>query len=351
MPSRRDYADTYADERKRQREFHMSRATSYHSGRRALLFGILVLSLFFAIGALAIRQATSPAAARNVLGAGIARVTDLDRLLAEDLPSASDASGTAVLPGFPIDIQLTQADVAGKTTAEVRQLVLDRAAALVYDHGVHAFDRTGNQAVSRFSAEGLLTTQANQITRTTHSRATTATVILAVVAAVAAVSLISVAADGRRLRLLAIAVFTVGLAGLAISGVAWALLGQIGGSDPFDAAMRSLARSVVDVPLRDFLIVSLLGVAMLLAMPVGRLLARPFPAERTAVETPVDQWAPTLAPRFESGSFEDDDAEYDDYAEYDDDDDEYLDDDGDLPEFDHVIGEAYADDEGSTVRS
>jgi len=271
--------ESFADVRQRQRREHMHRATGYHGGRRVLLCGLFGLSLFLAVAALALRQATSADAARNVLGAGIARITDLDRLLAQDLPNAN-ATGAdkdaPPLPGFPIDIRLTHADIAGKPTPEVRKLVLDRATSRVYNDGVKAFDRTGQQSISRFSGEGLLTSLADQITDANHNRATLALIILVILTAAAAGGVVLAAEDGRRGRLIGIGILAAGLPGLLLSVAAWFGVGAVGSSDPFVGALRSLARSVVDVPLRDFAIVTALGVIVLLINPLVSLATRPF---------------------------------------------------------------------------
>ncbi len=316
MASTEHHEESLADIRERQRRERMHRATGYHGGRRVLLCGLFALSLFLAVAALALRQATSPDAARNVLGAGIARITGLDRLLAQDLPNAN-ATGAdkdaPPLPGFPIDIQLTHADIAGKSTAEVRSLVLDRASSRVYNDGVKAFDRTGQQSVSRFSGEGLLTSMADQITATNHDRATLALIILVILTAVAAGALVLAAEEGRRGRLVGVGILAAGLPGVLLCVAAWFAIGAAGGSDPFVGALRSLARSVVDVPFRDFAIVTALGVIVLFAGPLVSLAARPFGHVTAEEDESTDHFAESNDDAF------DDDYEADDQDEFDDD--------------------------------
>lgn len=289
MLTPRDDEESFSDARERERRERLHRATGYHSGRRVLLCGLFALSLFLSVAALAFRQATSPEAASNVLGAGIARITDLDRLIAQDLPAASAVGAdkdASPLAGFPINIQLKHADVAGKSAAEVRALVLSRATARVYDDGVKAFDRTGQQSVSRFSGEGVLTTLANQLTRKNHDRATLALIVLVIVTAFAAGGVLLSAAEEGRTRLIAIGILSAALPGLLLSVAAWFAIGAMGGSDSFEGALRSLARSVADVPLRDFAIVTGLGVIVLFAGPAVSLVARPFAREADDITEP-----------------------------------------------------------------
>jgi hypothetical protein len=321
MPPDSDHPDSYAEERRRQREYHLERAAGSHAGRRVLLAALLAVSLFLAVSALSFRQATSSGSARTILGNGIAEITDIDRLIAQDL-NAPSTGDVPPLPGFPIDIQLTHTEIQGKSVPEVRELVLTRAAARVYDDGVHAFDRTGDQAVSRFSDDGLLTTLANQLTRSNHNRATVALIILAIITALAAGALIISAEEGRRLRFLGGSVLAGALPGVALSAAAWLIVGSIGGNDSFHDALRSLARSVIDVPLRDFLIVMLLGLFILLIGPLMRLGQRQ-PAHEEGQATS----------RYEPAG--------DDYA---DDDDGYIDDE-DYAEEDAIVGDDYFDDD------
>ena len=323
MGSADQHGESFADIRERQRRERLHRATGYHGGRRVFLCAIFALSLFLAVAALAMRQATSPDAAREVLGAGIARITSLDRLLAQDLPNvnATGADKAAQpLPGFPIDIQLTHADVVGKSPAEVRALVLDRATSRVYNDGVKAFDRTGQQSVSRFSGEGLLTTLADQITDSNHHRATIALVVLVIVTAIAAGALLLAAEEGRRGRLLGIGILAAGLAGLLVSVAAWFGVGAIGSSDPFVGALRSLARSVVDVPLRDFAIVTALGAVVLFAGPVVSLAARPILGQTAEGDEATNQ----SAPGHDYAYYGDDVYQFDDEAIIDDDEDDEI---------------------------
>ncbi|HKS91665.1 MAG TPA: hypothetical protein VJQ83_07030 [Tepidiformaceae bacterium] len=320
MGSAGQHGESFADIRERQRRERLHLATGYHGGRRVFLCGLFALSLFLAVAALAMRQATSPDAARNVLGAGIARITSLDRLLAQDLPNANATGADKAappLPGFPIDIQLTHADVAGKSTAAVRDLVLDRATSRVYNDGVKAFDRTGQQSVSRFSGEGLLTTLADQITGANHHRASLALIVFVILTAAAAGALLLAAEEGRRGRLLGIGILAAGLSGLLISVAAWFGVGATGGSDPFIGALRSLARSVLDVPLRDFAIVTALGVIVLFAGPLVSLASRPFLHQAAEGDEATDQPADGY-----NYAHDDDDYEFDDVIIDDDEDDE-----------------------------
>src|SRR5205814_7701445 len=110
----------------------------------AVLFAV---SLFLLLFALSVKQSTEPAKATRVLGTSIAVVTDIDRLLAEDLDPLRELARTAdtpayELPGFPLDVLVTRSELLSLDNAQLRALVLVRSSALVYQDGLKAFDRT-----------------------------------------------------------------------------------------------------------------------------------------------------------------------------------------------------------------
>ncbi|MEO6398771.1 MAG: hypothetical protein ABIP13_09925, partial [Tepidiformaceae bacterium] len=124
---------------------------------------------------------TAPRYASDLLQSGIAVTTDVDKVVAENhdslrqLVEASN-SPTFAIPDFPLDIVLTREEVTKSSDRQLRDLVLQRSAALVYADGFAAFDRTGNQQVSRFSSQGGLEFAVGQVSESTHSLANVASV-------------------------------------------------------------------------------------------------------------------------------------------------------------------------------
>jgi hypothetical protein len=261
-------------------------ATNSHAARHAFLAIMLAVSVFFLILSLSARQATAPGTAQRVIQSGIASLTDIDRLIAEDgdalrlLAQNNDAS-TFTIPGYPLQVFLSRQEVTTLSNQQLRDLMLARSSAIVYTQGVDSFDRTGNQSISRFSSQGLLKSLVGELSESTHSKATIATIVFAVLVALCAVALLAVGNGWARLRTAGVATLLGALPGLALFGFAWFMADRIGGSDPFVEDVRSIARSVLTVPMRNFGVVVVLGafiaaISVILGIASNRLEDRYF---------------------------------------------------------------------------
>ena len=251
-------------------------ATSGRDGRRALAGVALAASLFFLVGALSLRQVTEPRYANGLLESGIAVTTDIGTVIAENHEAMrqlvdSGSGATFTIPGYPLDVVLSRDEVTKTTDAQLQELVLQRSAALLYAEGLAAFDRTGKQQVSRFSSQGALELAVGQLSADTHSLANGASILLVVVTAVAGCFLLLVGHGWGRLRSLGFAVLGGAIPGLLFVGAARLVADSTGGSDPFVADLRSIIVTALGVPLRNYLVVVVLGVALTaLAIALGR---------------------------------------------------------------------------------
>ena len=242
-------------------------ATAGRDGRRALAGVLLAVSVFFLVGAISVRQVTEPRYAHDLLESGIAVTTDIDPVISENhealrqLVQASPGS-TFTIPDYPLDIVLSRDEITKTSDAQLRDLVLGRSASLVYAEGFAAFDRTGNQQVSRFSSQGGLEFAVSQVSEDTHSLATLLSIVLIVTTAASSCFLLLVGHGWGRLRALGFAVLGGAIPGLILAGGARLLADSAGGSDPFVADLRSIVRTTLNVPLRNYLVVVLLGVVL-----------------------------------------------------------------------------------------
>lgn len=239
-------------------------ATSGRDGRRALAGILLAVSVFFLVGAISFRQVTEPQYAQDVLKSGIAVTTDIDSIIAENhdaLRQLVEASPTATftIPDYPLDIVLTRDEITRSDDTQLRDLVLQRSAALVYAEGFAAFDRTGNQQVSRFSSQGGLEFAVGQVSEDSHASANLLAIVLVFATAVSACFLLLVGHGWGRLRSLGFAVLAGAIPGLIFTGLARLLADSAGGSDPFVADLRSIVRTTLNVPLRNYVVVVVLG--------------------------------------------------------------------------------------------
>lgn len=242
-------------------------ATSARDGRRTLFAVTLALSVFLLVGVFSLQQVTEPGHAHDLLASGIAVTTDIDSVVAENheaLRQLVDASPNAsfTIPDYPLDIVLTRDEITKSSDAQLRNLVLQRSAALVYVEGFAAFDRTGNQQVSRFSSQGGLEFAVGQISKDTHARANLLSVVLVFAAAISACLLLLVGDGWGRLRSLGFAVLAGAVPGLIFTGLVRLLADSAGGSDAFVADLRAIVRTTLGVPLRNYLVVVALGLAL-----------------------------------------------------------------------------------------
>lgn len=280
-------------------------ATVTHEGRRSLVGSLFAISLFLLLVSLSVRQVTAPGNAAGVLQSGIAVVTDVNQLVADDAPRARDLaknSGDQVfaLPGYPLDIALSRAELLDLDNEQLTALLLQRSAALVYADGLGAFDRTGEQSFNRFSSQGLIELAVSQVSQSTHDRATIASLIFALAAAAFGALLTASAEGWGRLRGLGFATVVGALPGVLIFGGLYWLVGRLGGGDPFESDLREITRSVFEVPLRNFGIVVVTGAVMVVGSLafsfLDRRLTRPAAESSTADKPAYDDFATDPTP-------------------------------------------------------
>src|SRR5688572_9571900 len=115
---------------------------------RTLSTILFAVALFLFVGFLSAWQVSAEKNARGPLASGIALTTDLDALMQQNVEAlrrqvAADSEEVYVLPEYPIDVYVTAEEVEALEDAQLRELILDRSAAVVYRDGLDAFDRTG----------------------------------------------------------------------------------------------------------------------------------------------------------------------------------------------------------------
>lgn len=256
-------------------------ATNVHESRSSFAAVLFAVSLFLLLFALSVKQSTEPAQATHVLRSGIAVVTDIDRLLAEDLDplrqlATNGSASSFELPGYPLDVLVTRDELLTLNNAQLRDLVLARSSALVYEDGLKAFDRTGDQSISRFSSQGVLKVAVGEVSQRTNDRASLATFVLAATTALASLFVVFSYGGWARMRALGLAAAAGAIPGLLVFAFAWWIAGHIGGSDPFVGDLRTISRAMLTVPLRNYAVVAAAGVVVGLAGPVFALADRRF---------------------------------------------------------------------------
>ncbi len=271
-------------------------ATGGRDGRRSLLAALLAVSLFLLIAALSARQVTAQENAVPLLRAGVAVVTGVDRLIETDAERWREAAAatdneTITLPGYPLDVAISRDELLRSDNPGLVKLVLDRSAALVYADGLDAFDRTGEQSLDRFSAQGALELAVGQLSQDTHDRAGTVTGVAALLSAVFGALFAASSTGWTRLRGPGLAAALAAVPALLLFGGAWWVAGRLGGSDPFVSELREISRAAFEVPVRNALVLLVAGIAIVLtAVLLSRLERRAFEPE--PVPAAEEEFAP-----------------------------------------------------------
>lgn len=245
-------------------------------GQRTTLFtAAFGLSLFFFVLALSARQSTSEGAANRLLESGISSITEVDLVLAERTDeihqfAASSGESSFAVPGYPLSVRITREESA-LPRSQLRTIVLQRSAALVYVEGLRAFDKTGKQSLGIVSAEGALRLAAGQLSEESNDRATVATLVLAVLMAALAAMVLARGEGYGRLRALGVAVLVGAAPGVLFAVLIRLGVRQVGDDDPFMSDLQSILDALVSVVLRNFVVMTVLGAVLTVSPTVMRL--------------------------------------------------------------------------------
>jgi hypothetical protein len=240
-------------------------------GTRTFFSSVLGISLFVLTASLSVRQITAPATARPLLAAGIVATTDLDQVVAEhgaELRQLAATTGTQyyALPGYPVAIVLSRDEIAGGDDRSLCARVLEQSTALVYEEGLDAFDASGGQSLRMFSLENGLKAIVGQVNATTHQRATVTAIVSALVAALAAVGVMRQNAGFTRFRAFGLAALGGAVPGLlGCVAIVSLVLSHAGGSDPYTQDVRTILETALAIPRRNYLVVTVAGLALALA--------------------------------------------------------------------------------------
>ncbi len=235
----------------------------------------IVLILFFV--SIAAAQVTSEGAGRRVLRRSVAVTTNIDAVLPgieDKLHEAANESGEAQVrvPDFPIAVDIPRAEAATISGAELRARILDESARRLYDDGMSAWDSgdpEARQDVERISTAGLLHMGLGTIRDSNH----TIFLGLAGVFGVLALGLAAALAVSLSpyVRLIALGGVTVAASLMVLAAAVAVRFGfrtAESEADPFAKGMLDLGVDVMEVPIRSFLTLSVLGAAVALGASV-----------------------------------------------------------------------------------
>lgn len=239
------------------------------SGSRRILALLIGLSLVAFISMLSLAQASSSSAGSRMLARTAATITDLDAALPgiESTLRESTSQTTqdpVTVPNYPIPVQIPRDEALTLAGADLRDRILTASGDAQYDNGASVWadtDSEASQQIGRGSTAGAVRLGISFVGDTQH----TLFLVLAIVAALATlVFAAALTAQMTALRRL------VTLGGIVVASAFPALLAAllIGfilpslGSGQFTNDMLDIAVDAESVAVRNFLIVSLLGLAV-----------------------------------------------------------------------------------------
>jgi len=238
-------------------------------GSRRILAVLLGLSLVSFISMLSIAQATSASAGNRMLARTAATITDVDAALpgieSALRESASEDSQDAVtVPNYPIPVQIPRDEALTLTGAELRDRILATSGDALYNDGVSVWtdgDPEASQQIGRGSTAGAVRLGIGLVGDTQHT-------VFLVLAGVAGVATLVFAATltaqmSALRRLVALGGIVAASAGLALLGtlVMGVVLPSFSG-DQFTDDLLDIVVDAQSVAVRNFIIVSLLGLAV-----------------------------------------------------------------------------------------
>jgi hypothetical protein len=266
------------------RERRRTPTPQYDSGRAPYSM-LLGLSAFLLVGALSFRQMSSPPVAHQLIAEGVAALTEVDSVLSEHLEEMRNRAATArdgdlvALPGYPLPVRFTRDEALRLTPAEVREVLLERSAAIVYDEGLSAFNQTGGGSLSLFSSQGALDRLVRLLSDRNRTFADVASVVFGLLTAVGGV-MVGLRSTGlSRVRALGVPLLGAAAVGIVVFGGLLALaLGRWWGGDPFSDRVDAIIGDAIGIFRRNYFILGALGLALvvggLLFELAGRLLLR-----------------------------------------------------------------------------
>ncbi len=239
---------------------------------------LLFAALCATFTALVLFQATSEGTAKRSLRRAVAALSEVDVLVDRNYQSLQDQASNAApgdrfqLPDFPIDVPLTRDDVRGASKAQLRDLVLDRSADIMYSDGTAPLRATPGAGigVGPFTAGGITDRGLGFLTRGHHDILRVLTLVLAGISGLLCVALAALCRGFARLTSVGTVVLAASLPMLAV-GAGTRLYVRFASGSQTEYLQReflAISRGLAWIPIRDGLSCAALG-AIVLAVGAG----------------------------------------------------------------------------------
>lgn len=239
------------------------------AGSQWLIALLFALSLVTFVVFLSLWQITASGAGSHLLSRSVAETADLDSAL----PDIESALGDAVkqsaedpltIPNFPITVQITRDEAIGTTSEDLYARILNTSGDAIYNDGVAVWDDTdpdASQAIARGSTAGAVRLGVGFIGNTQHVIFFALAGIAGLATLVFAFALTVQMSALRRLVTLGTVAAGSAVPAFIVALLVGVLLPTLG-SGAYSDSMLDIAVDAESVAVRNFVIVSLLGLAV-----------------------------------------------------------------------------------------
>ena len=245
--------------------------------RTVVRWGAILLLASFAIAlvlAWTAIQVTGEETGRRVIQRSLLPITEIDDVLDAEYGALvaearlnPDPATILFVPSYPIEIPIATQDFATMSREELRAFLLGESADRLYQQGVSAFQResSGFSGGGMLSARGVLRLTVGQITSDSHQIAQIVGVLLLFITAVLVLAVVLLSDGFQRIRNVGFAA-AIGMIPMtmAVVGVRFAFrTAADDAGDPFSEALFDVSVDLMWIPIRNFIIFSVLGLLLL----------------------------------------------------------------------------------------
>jgi hypothetical protein len=239
----------------------------------------VALAFFIALGALLVSlqlfQATSEGTAKRTLRRAVAALTEIDPLLARNYDDLQQRAATAQpdetvrLRDYPLDIALTPDEVRGVPQEQIRDVLLDRSADLMYSRGTAPLRTTNgrSQSVGLFTVGGLTDHGLGFLTKRRHDTLGVLTFVLSALCLALGVTLAVLCRGFGRLASVG-AVALMASMPLLLGGIGaryYMRIASGGDSEYIRREFLEIGQGLAWIPIRDGIAFTALGALFLAA--------------------------------------------------------------------------------------
>lgn len=234
-----------------------------------LFFGALATLL----ASLLLFQLTAEGSSKRTLRRAVAALTEIDPLLDRnynDLRTQASATApgeTVTLRDYPIDVPLARDEVLNSSRQQLRDLLLDRSATLMYAHGTSVLrvDNVGGKDVGAFSVAGLTDNGLGFLRSRNHDVLAVLTFALAAVSVALGATLALLCRGFGRVASVGAVVLAASVPMLLTGIGARFYMRIVSGSEQeyLQKELLSIGQGLAWIPIRDGLAFTALGAALL----------------------------------------------------------------------------------------